>query len=242
MSYILDALKKAERERGLTEIPTLETVHDFPVKKKTGVWIAAGCVVAGLITVAWLFFPASPERVQPNVPPPAAITTDSAKNSEPEPERREAVTGSPQTPALDSAVGNTPIPKTPTAPVAAAPEAGNQLAPSVVITDSSVPRKASKPNEVAQIDFTLNRFDIGDDMRESLRRSMILPSLREVASSMKISIHVYSDEPDERLVFINGKKYKEGDSPSEDCIIESITPEGVILKRGKETISLRAGG
>ncbi|MBN2319906.1 MAG: hypothetical protein JXR49_12545, partial [Acidobacteria bacterium] len=32
MSYILDALKKAERERGMTQVPTLSTVHDIDGK------------------------------------------------------------------------------------------------------------------------------------------------------------------------------------------------------------------
>jgi uncharacterized protein YlzI (FlbEa/FlbD family) len=50
---------------------------------------------------------------------------------------------------------------------------------------------------------------------------------------------VYSEVPAERLVFINGRKYVEGQSVSEDAVVEQITPEGAILVQAGRRIVLR---
>ena len=50
MSYILDALRKAERERRGGGPPTLETVHAAPrhVQRRRWSWLVAGLAVANL--------------------------------------------------------------------------------------------------------------------------------------------------------------------------------------------------
>lgn len=56
MSYILEALKKSERERARGSIPTLETVAGRGVSRKPlwlGVLIGAGAL-SGLVAMAWL--------------------------------------------------------------------------------------------------------------------------------------------------------------------------------------------
>jgi general secretion pathway protein B len=46
---------------------------------------------------------------------------------------------------------------------------------------------------------------------------------------MHLDIHVYSDNPTERFVFINMRKYKEGDKTSEGPVVERIEPAGAVL-------------
>ncbi len=46
---------------------------------------------------------------------------------------------------------------------------------------------------------------------------------------MRVDIHVYSDVPAERFVFINMKKSREGSQLNEGPTVDSITPEGVIM-------------
>lgn len=46
---------------------------------------------------------------------------------------------------------------------------------------------------------------------------------------MHIDIHVYSDTPSERFVFINMRKYKEGDKTSEGPVVERIDTTGAVL-------------
>jgi general secretion pathway protein B len=57
------------------------------------------------------------------------------------------------------------------------------------------------------------------------RGELSLPPLR-------IDIHVFSETPAERFVFINMRKYTEGAQLSEGPRVEEITPEGVVLSQG----------
>jgi hypothetical protein len=42
-------------------------------------------------------------------------------------------------------------------------------------------------------------------------------------------VHVWADRPAERLVFINGRKYVQGDRIEEKAVLEEITPEGALV-------------
>jgi len=254
MSYILDALKKAERERGLTDVPRLETVHDLPLEKKTGVWIAAGCSVLCLIAAGWMFFSVSSGRIESKTPAPVTIDQGSVtEDSESLSENRESIVQSSNTPPVSKPVSggiarNRPIPETVNAPVAAVPKAKPRTA--VAEPESSSLDVKTEPAVAANTDVTMQISPPVDDSaelsapdaatptvagQESPQISGNLPSLREIAASMKVSVHIYSENPDERIVFINGKQRKEGAYLEQDCVLESITPEGVVLKRREET-------
>jgi general secretion pathway protein B len=61
MSYILDALKKADRERALKRVPTVTTVH-VPVAgrmRRLGLWMAGGVLLLGGGMALWLLRPSS---------------------------------------------------------------------------------------------------------------------------------------------------------------------------------------
>mgnify|MGYP003320012269 FL=1 len=55
---------------------------------------------------------------------------------------------------------------------------------------------------------------------------------------MHIDIHVFSEIPSERFVFINMKKYFEGEELQEGLLVESITEEGVLLRQQDITFLL----
>lgn len=55
---------------------------------------------------------------------------------------------------------------------------------------------------------------------------------------LHLDIHVYSDEPAERFVFINMVKHREGSQLSEGPTVNAITPEGVILDHQGTTFLL----
>jgi len=275
MSYILDALKKAERERGLTKVPNIETVHDIASKKKKIVWIAAECGAVCLIAAAWLYFGTSFGRVESKTPAQTAINRGSAtEDSESMPETRKSIDQSSNAQsALPGAAANPPIPKTVDTATAAVPEI--QPGPAAVKPENpvqskktesravtakpSVPGIKTEPSVAAVTAAPAQKSPPGDNnaglpaidaaapatvARESSKPSGNSPSLFEIAGSMKlnISFHVYSDNPERRMVFINGKRYREGDSLEQDCVLEGITHEGLILRRGEETISVRVDG
>jgi hypothetical protein len=63
-----------------------------------------------------------------------------------------------------------------------------------------------------------------------------LPTIDDVAlqggvPEMHIDLHVYSANPQERFVFINKHKYREGETLQEGPRVEQITSDGVILSQ-----------
>jgi hypothetical protein len=65
------------------------------------------------------------------------------------------------------------------------------------------------------------------------------PAAGPALSSLTLDVLVYSDVPAERLVFINGRKYVEGQAVDGDTVIEQITPEGAILRHQGKRFVLR---
>ena len=56
---------------------------------------------------------------------------------------------------------------------------------------------------------------------------------------MSLDVLVYSEVPAERLVFINGKKYLEGQTVDGDAVLEQITQDGAVLRQQGQRIVLR---
>jgi general secretion pathway protein B len=46
---------------------------------------------------------------------------------------------------------------------------------------------------------------------------------------LKLELHVYSSKPPERFVFVNGSRYREGDTTREGAQVEEITRDGVVM-------------
>lgn len=67
-------------------------------------------------------------------------------------------------------------------------------------------------------------------------KSAMLPRFNELRAEgvlqlpdLHLDIHVYSDVPEERFAFINMHKLREGERLDEGPVLQSITPEGVVL-------------
>ena len=61
-----------------------------------------------------------------------------------------------------------------------------------------------------------------------------LPRADEMAArgampELRLELHVWSTQPKERFVFINGHRYREGDATAEGATIEEITRDGVVM-------------
>ncbi len=62
-------------------------------------------------------------------------------------------------------------------------------------------------------------------------------SLKEALNEMSLSVLVYDENKADRMVFINGRKYVEGDYIEDTYFLESITLEGAVLTyRGERAI------
>jgi general secretion pathway protein B len=73
------------------------------------------------------------------------------------------------------------------------------------------------------------------------RQTATLPTIYEVVADgsivlpeLHLDIHVFSEVPADRFVFINMSKQREQSQLSEGPLVEEITPDGVVLAyRGK---------
>ena len=73
-----------------------------------------------------------------------------------------------------------------------------------------------------------------------------LPTVQEVIVNgtvdipdLHLDIHVYSDDPEERFVFINMSKQRERSQLREGPTVEEITPDGVVLEYRGTSFVLR---
>jgi general secretion pathway protein B len=61
-----------------------------------------------------------------------------------------------------------------------------------------------------------------------------MPNADEVAArggvaALHLDLHVYATQPQQRFIFVNSRKYKEGDTLAEGPVVEQITPDGAVL-------------
>ena len=90
MSYILDALKRAERDRHLTHVPTLATIHAsaHPTRSRW-LWVGGGVLLVNAIVLVLLLLRAGPGPVAvptnptPLAPPVEAPPTTNVQKSAP---------------------------------------------------------------------------------------------------------------------------------------------------------------
>jgi general secretion pathway protein B len=208
MSYILDALKKAERDRGLAKIPTVMTVHELRDARRSRFWIVAAgtfaCAAAAILY--FLLYPGT--RVQP--PGPSPVIAEQV-NQPRAPERQMEPPPKPVESVRKERL------QRPRAVVAEEMEE-KVVAPVPPAASAAAPASVPPSNAAAQP-----------------------ASLDEAAKKMSISILVYEENKADRLVFINGTRYVEGDLVDGTYLLKSITPDGVILSHGREEVFLRPG-
>ena len=281
MSYILDALRKAERDRHVSRVPTLATAHGSAdlLRRPHWVWaaVAGALALGGAITftlvrtpptrpdpVRTVVAPAPPAPALPVAPstvspppadplPPAPLERAlgprpaPAPGVAPGPAVEHPSAGPRVTPAAPStkvaptgSPGPAPVtPGVPAQPAAAAPvAAAAPPAPRAVV--EPVPRIAQTPtNSDPVAPSTADPVPASPPPEGGVRAPAAAPAPTSPPSRLTLDVLVYSDDPVGRLVFINGKKYLEGQTVEGDTIVEQITQEGAVLRQGGQRIVLR---
>jgi hypothetical protein len=214
MSYILDALKKAEQERGSTQMQTVTAGHAERPLYRYRWWPIAGavaiCVVA--IAIILLFYP---ER---NGQAPIPDQTSAAKQADIRP---------------------TPEPLQPV-PAAIAPQENVNQRPAEISASAPkpipiVPKIEPAPAAAREQRATSPRPDAPPSPEKAEPASV---TLQEAMSKMTLTALMYSDVPSERVAFINGRKFKEGDLVEGRYRVEKIALEGVELSFQGERLLL----
>jgi len=220
MSLILEALRKSEHERQREAGPALAMVPESTPERRTPKWLPVLVILLALnivVLAAVLLRDSGPEPAAvSSAPPPAAANAQPAREV-PARATGEATVATPL-PLPEKPTRHEVRPLTTELPPAAT---GARVAPAPASTSASSAARstpaAATPNAVATEDARLPRFA---DL--VVRGELNVPH-------MHLDIHVYSGDPAERFVFINMRRYNEGNATQEGPKVERITRTGVVM-------------
>jgi general secretion pathway protein B len=208
MSFILDALKKSEIERQRQSMPGL---MDAPTSLRRGrlpLWaIILGSLLAINIVVLVVV-------LMKNGAPSVASTS-----------RHDTSPADAKPPAVEehfSPLGRAPV-YAPEIPVPPAETSASSESAGHAIAQRAAPHTLHRPDPVL-ID------------EEAADNDEVLPSINEInltgaqaLPEMHLDVHVYATKPSDRFVFINMRKYHEGNTLAEGPVLERIRRDGVVL-------------
>jgi general secretion pathway protein B len=206
MSFILDALRKSENERQQSSntefatVPTRTRAASFPR------WL----LIIGVLLAVNLAVLIGLLLRQDSAP------GELVRNAQP---------------ALDPE----PVLTTPAESQVARPSFEDQVA----AARKNPPTRQSAPaiDEPETDSMPKIQADLISQNPSSVTPRQLYPTLQEVRANgalnlpdLHLDIHVYSDVPRDRFVFINMAKYREGSRLDEGPQVSEITPDGVVLR------------
>jgi len=252
MSYILDALKRAEQLRG-GPARAIRAPRAFSAEgtSRRWPWLVGGAAGMAVLVVAIALWPTTvppppattvpvdvtprAELARPEPPPPAAEPRPSppidrrvpARVVPPPAERSTASRLAPPAAAERSKIGSlTPPPapversaaSRPVAPpvVRSAPLPAERLAPPPPEVARAAPPRPSAPQPAAPA---------GD--------------VKAMAAKIALQVLSWAPEPKDRFVFLNGRRYGEGQKVDDQLLVERILEDGVVLSFQGERVTLK---
>ncbi len=244
MSYILDALRKAEHERHLGQPPNPATspMPAQPAGKQFWLWLGAGLGL-GFNAALLAYFLIRPQPTTgPAATAPAASAharPESTAPTVPLPARPESTAPIIPVPARPESIAPAAMAEPPAAlSAAAAPPRKNPAGkpaptepsrPPVAAGPSRRQEPSKKPGAGPSVTIGPEPPPLLDTLPANARRS--LPSLN-------LDIHVYSADAGKRFVVVNGQRYREGDPIGENAVLETVTANGAILRQGGQRFRL----
>ena len=208
MSYILDALRRADAERVRGSVPGLHAQTVPPGSAGDSarpgvnplVWMGLGAGVVVAAALAWTMSGSdAPPPVEVAVAPPAVTAPPPA----------------PPTPALVLAPAPAVVAPAPTAQPAAA-----SRKPSPVL-GTARPVDAQRASANSTASAAAERVYSIAELPENVRREL---------PPMAIGGSIYSETPASRFLIINGQIYHEGDKVANDLKLEEIRLKAAVLR------------
>jgi len=220
MSYILDALTKAAQQRE-RQVPVVQRLLSAAPARRAA-WArvpgrlpAALALSVGLLAVAlvwWLRSTPSPEP--PEMTPALSASAPRSPGVEPtRPLKLEPL----------------PKPEIPTEKPAPVEREGSASAPTITAkppAPPSSPPASRSPGAVLQ-------------PAPAPSSAAVAPATPAERAGLKLEALIYSDVPAQRMVFINGRRYTEGDMVDGRLRVEEIQEDGVALSDQGRRFTLR---
>lgn len=242
MSFILDALRKSEHERQRQTGPALVEAPVATPRPRSNPWATAAILLLLVNLVAIGVVLIMKSRDEPAARPAAAETAGSPAAAVPAPQATVTRTLPPPPPAavaqptLQPPAGGSRNPleqemssaTPPMEPEAAAAAAAPPPGPAAV---RPVQRGSVVYQTLPEAEPTSGYRPAGDAPTGNLPRADEMTA-RGALPELRLELHVWSTQPQERFVFVNGRRYREGDSLAEGPAVEEITRDGVVLNSG----------
>jgi general secretion pathway protein B len=237
MSYILDALKKAESERTLGSVPNVHAQpvplsfidRELPWWRRPLAWSVPALVLATGMLV-WSEPWKTGSAVTAITPSPTRMALPSTSNASgailpSAPPAAEVTVAAPSIPAAPPPIEAAPSRKA--VPVASGkPGTVLKLASKQVEKNSTPPAASSEPQLAGKTEAApaaASPDDIGVTLRE-------LPSnIQREIPSLTIGGYIYAGNPAERSVLINNRLLREGDQIAAGLTLEKMMPREAVL-------------
>jgi len=236
MSYILDALRRAEAERERGAVPSLQsqqhTVIDddaAPARPRSLVWAVVALAIAVLVLLAWnLFGGTAPQARSPvegsiTTPVPAPLPTLQPAPAPPTAAARVQPSAAGAVPA-DAAAAPAPAmqPTAPPSPVAPSP-------PARTVTDARRAPAAAPAKRAAATTAAASGAATATAEPRVHPQSELPDDIRRDLPKLVIGGSSYSGDAASRMVMINGQVFHEGDRLAPDLVLERIRLKSAVL-------------
>jgi general secretion pathway protein B len=232
MSFILDALKKSESERQRQSGPALFEVKVAPPRSRFTLWAVGlgALLLVNVAVVGWVFLHNSSKPTAA-----AATPTESATSGL----SRASAVVAPTASAPDTRLAMAPAapPVAPPPANAAEATAPAHIAAAAQAAAGTAPAEASNrdDDDAPAVEPARSAAPKSDEgvVRAT---SSGLPRYQDAAAvpganlpELRLDLHTYAAQPDQRFVFINMTLLHEGDSTPQGVRVDNITPDGAIL-------------
>ena len=235
MSYIYEALKRAEDEnaRGVAASTRVRRRPFFATSSRAWLWVLIGVLAAnaaGLITLT---------LVRRSHPPSAPLTTTAEPVAQPAvspPQGSGAADITPSAPPAITtarpAIAHTkPIVPPPARPAPAEPRADSARATPTAVAPDTLSLRPEAPAPIAPV-----------VPPPAIAPAAVTPGPLAIdISKLHVQVVVYSEIPTERMVIIDGRRYAEGQKLDAETVVESITPNGAVVSRQGQRVTLTSG-
>lgn len=219
MSYILEALKKAEQERDVGAVPNLATPHEVEHPQAHSyrwLWVIVALLSINAVLVVLLLQDRDAE-----------VAVAAQAPLEPRPP---LVSDGPAQPARQ--VSEITISEAPVPEKAVLPENERILpAGELVVLPEPANVRNSRPlfPPGDQLDRRLDAMATAEDISQLPSWYELPQEFRNRLDLPRLDLHAYSEKPQNRFVLVNLKKYREGERLESGLVLEEILPDGMVM-------------
>lgn len=250
MSFILDALRRADAERERGEVPGLHARHVDPMptedepgaRSRRPLWIIGALAIALVAALAWILFGHDPRRsttsggavssvapVAPTsaAPPVPAVTAAAPPSLAPKAES--------PVPGASAAVG-VPAPSAAASTLAAARAAratrAAQRSAALAASSTGGGVAAARPNGAApdaEGATSSSTVGAGDASSRVYQPKELPDAIRRELPAITVGGSTYSSERANRMLMINGQIFHEGDTVARGVVLQQIRPRAAVF-------------